>query len=337
MIKKNHTINAYFVSAALFGAKRKGYDIDSLMFEAGIDPVTVSAAGSRVSPDSMTELIRSIWSVLDDEFMGFTHSQCKQGVFAIMSKQAVACNTLREVLVCGAHFYQTIRSDIQFSFEENEHEAILSFGLDGAENDPDNFLVEFFLLIWHRFSSWLVGHRVPLKYVSFIYASPDHVSEYSLLFPCHCRFNQSANSIFFDKSAMSLPVKQHEKALSVFLKNSPADLLSKPVFYSTFTTQVMNLIGSDTVEKFPSIEQMAARFYMSSRNLRRRLKGEGTCYQAIKDKLRYEKAISLLRDDDLTISQIARAVGYNEPAAFTRAFKGWNGNCPRYFREHSVI
>lgn len=311
------------------GAKRLNYDTAALLQAAGLPEVS----RERLPPEKATQLIRSVWQVMDDEFMGFTQQRCKQGVFAIMARQAIQCQTLREALIQGSYFYQTVRNDIGLTFSENEDEAVMTFTVKDELLDPDHFIVEFFLLIWHRFSIWLVGQKVPLKYANFKYPSPGHVKEYSLLLPCHCRFNQDENSIVFERNALSLPIKQKERELREFLKNSPADLLSKPMFHSTFTTQVMNYIGESRIESMPLIEQVASYFNMSSRNLRRRLKEENSSYQAIKDTLRKNHAIKLLNNKDLAINQVAREVGFNEPAGFTRAFKQWTGQTPKHYRD----
>lgn len=314
------------------GAQRLDYDTAALLRAADL----TEDSCERLLPEKATQLIQSVWQVMNDEFMGFTQQRCKQGVFAIMARQAIQCQTLREALIQGAHFYQTIRNDISLVFEENDEGAVLRFGVEDPELDPDNFLTEFFLLVWHRFSIWLVGQKVPLKYAHFNYPSPEHVKEYSLLLPCHCRFNKSENSIVFESSALSLPIKQKERELKEFLKKSPADLLSKPMFHSTFTTQVMNFIGESTSEAMPRIEEVASYFNMSSRNLRRRLKEESSSYQAIKDTLRKNQSMKLLNNKTLAINQIAREVGFNEPAGFTRAFKQWTGQTPKQYRDDGI-
>jgi len=335
MHRKTQTISPYYQNVIIRGAKRLNYNTEELLQAAGLPEVSTE----RQPPEKATNLIRSVWQVMDDEFMGFTQQRCKQGVFAIMARQAIQCQTLREALIQGTHFYQTIRNDISLSFIEGsesdsgtDSEAVLTLQLKDESLDPDHFLIEFFLLIWHRFSIWLVGQKVPLKYANFKYPAPDHVKEYSLLLPCHCRFNKNENSIVFDRSALSLPIKQKERELKQFLKNSPADLLSKPMFHSTFTTQVMNYMGERDADSMPLIEQVASYFNMSSRNLRRRLKEEGSSYQTIKDTLRQNHAMKLLNNNELAINQIAREVGFNEPAGFTRAFKQWTGQSPKQYR-----
>lgn len=333
MYRKTQTISPYYQNVIIRGAKRLHYDTQVLLQAAGLPEVSTE----RQSPETATQLIRSVWQVMDDEFMGFTQQRCKQGVFAIMARQAIQCQTLREALQQGTYFYHTIRNDIGLSFIETDGEAILTLQLKDESLDPDHFLIEFFLLIWHRFSIWLVGQKVPLKYANFKYPAPEHVKEYSLLLPCHCRFNQNDNSIVFERSALSLPIKQKERELKRFLKNAPADLLSKPMFHSTFTTQVMNYMGEGSlenkIENIPVIDHVASYFNMSSRNLRRRLKEEGSSYQSIKDTLRKNYAMKLLNNKELAINQISREVGFNEPAGFTRAFKQWTGQTPKHYRD----
>jgi AraC-like DNA-binding protein len=62
------------------------------------------------------------------------------------------------------------------------------------------------------------------------------------------------------------------------------------------------------------------------------LKQEGVTYQAIKDGLRRDLAISRLADTSETIAEIADALGFAEPSAFRRAFRKWTGVRPADYR-----
>ncbi len=48
-------------------------------------------------------------------------------------------------------------------------------------SDPDHFLAESLLVIWHRLASWLIGQRIRLEEATFSYPAPDHQAEYDLL------------------------------------------------------------------------------------------------------------------------------------------------------------
>ena len=56
--------------------------------------------------------------------------------------------------------------------------------------DPDHFLSESLLVIWHRFGSWLIGQRIRLEQATFSYPRPEHGAEYDLLFSCPLEFSR---------------------------------------------------------------------------------------------------------------------------------------------------
>ncbi|MDJ0945822.1 MAG: helix-turn-helix transcriptional regulator [Kiloniellales bacterium] len=72
---------------------------------------------------------------------------------------------------------------------------------------------------------------------------------------------------------------------------------------------------------------------LNARTLQRRLSHASTSYSRIVDELRFEKACCLLEGGDRSIAEIARALGYSDPAHFTRAFRRWAGMTPREYRQ----
>ena len=76
-------------------------------------------------------------------------------------------------------------------------------------------------------------------------------------------------------------------------------------------------------------EQVAHRLGLSRRTLARRLASEALTFEGILSALRADLAKHYLRDEALSISQVAWLVGYEEVSAFTHAFKRWTGKTPR--------
>jgi AraC-like DNA-binding protein len=64
------------------------------------------------------------------------------------------------------------------------------------------------------------------------------------------------------------------------------------------------------------------------RTLARRLAAEGTTFSELLADLRRRLAVEYLKDEDLSVSQVAWLVGYREIAAFSHAFKRWTGRTP---------
>jgi AraC-like DNA-binding protein len=83
----------------------------------------------------------------------------------------------------------------------------------------------------------------------------------------------------------------------------------------------------------PGLAEVAAAQHVSPRTLIRRLKRGGTSFQRILDDVRQSLARDHLLHSDLSVSQIAWRLGYQDPSNFGRAFRRWHGVSPRAYRE----
>ena len=83
---------------------------------------------------------------------------------------------------------------------------------------------------------------------------------------------------------------------------------------------------------YADLERVAARLFMSGRTLKRKLQERGTTFRALLDDARFRQALHLLENPDLDIQQVAAALGYRDPACFTRAFRRWSGRTPSQAR-----
>lgn len=81
-------------------------------------------------------------------------------------------------------------------------------------------------------------------------------------------------------------------------------------------------------EDYPRIEWVAAKLGTTRRSLQRRLATHGTTFHRLADEMLLRRAEKLLRDGSSSITEIALALGYHDPAHFTRAFRRWTGTTP---------
>ena len=78
--------------------------------------------------------------------------------------------------------------------------------------------------------------------------------------------------------------------------------------------------------------EVARQLGMSRRTLTRALSGEGTSFSEVLEQLRGALARRYLRERELSVSQIAWLLGYQEISSFTHACKRWTGMTPRGLR-----
>ena len=82
----------------------------------------------------------------------------------------------------------------------------------------------------------------------------------------------------------------------------------------------------------PTMDAVARSLAVSTRTLQRRLRDEGTTYQAVLGETREALARHYLTSSQMPTAEISFLLGYEEPNSFYRAFRGWTGETPHAVR-----
>ena len=327
------TICQHHVISCMHGLREKNLSQQPALERAGINPAVLNKHSQRVHTDQVARLFKTVQETLNDEFMGFTHNNCKVGLFATMAELVSHCSTLGELLDKAVNFYNLVSNDIPMHLSQTDGNAVLSFTMDQPQLDPEHFMAEFWLVIWHRFPSWYIGEPIRLQETHFTFKSPTHRSELQIMFPGQLQFKRSANRLIFDAQYLDKPLVRSDQELAAFVQNAPADVMTIPGSDSTLEAQIERIIGQRHPDRlvFAPIHELAKELGISSQTLHRRLKESATSYQKIKDNLRREVAINKLLNERLSVEQVADIVGFSESRSFTRAFKHWTGLTPREY------
>jgi AraC-like DNA-binding protein len=105
----------------------------------------------------------------------------------------------------------------------------------------------------------------------------------------------------------------------------------------TMRALVADVVELRLLDGLVDIGGAAARLRVHQRTMQRMLAAEGTTYWALVDTARRNRACRMLRETRDRITDIAMALGYGEPAHFTRAFRRWVGCSPQEFRAAKVL
>jgi AraC-like DNA-binding protein len=113
------------------------------------------------------------------------------------------------------------------------------------------------------------------------------------------------------------------------------DLVSSTEANQAFGRRVREIVTGLLEGGAPDVREVASAVSTSARTLQRRLRGAGLTYAGLVQQARCEAASQMLLESGRSVSDVARTLGYSDPAHFTRAFHRWTGLAPREFRRRN--
>jgi len=215
------------------------------------------------------------------------------------------------------------------SYGETSTEVVYE---NDTEHDPSHFITDIMMSIALRFFGWMAGRRLPVEAVELPYPLPEGAEDYDLVFGSLVTFDRPAAMIRFSNEMLTLPVVQDEASLEQWLRDSPADLLMLRDYGTTVADQVRRILERGLRGEWPTPDEAASQLSMSTQNMRRLLREEGTSVTKLKEDLLRDAAVTALVRGDETVAQLAERLGFSEPSAFHRAFRRWTGSSPGAYR-----
>jgi AraC-like DNA-binding protein len=330
-----------FAASLLRLVVQQGHDYSQVLAGADLafDPLARDSAAWRaeITAWQYSRLYQQVLRLIQDETFGLqSEAGISPGAFRMMCYCIISCENLGAAIRRAADFYRTL-FDAQAALYANFSEITARVGYrdtGGRSRQRVEALDAYGLSVWHRFFGWLAGRPISLRRVDFVGTPPANLEKYESLFDCPLYFSQPANLMYFDSDYLRLPLVHTEQSLEDFLRTAPYQLLtlSQERYQKSLAIQVKAMFGYDFSAGFPAFEAISAALNMSAPTLRRRLRGEGTTFQQLKDACRRDAACEALRRGDLSVNDVARQLGFSDPSAFHRSFRKWTGMTPGEFR-----
>lgn len=188
-----------------------------------------------------------------------------------------------------------------------------------------------------RHGASLVGPRFAVRSVHFTHrVRPETVAAHERFFGCPTRFGATHTEMIFSIDVLACPLPTSDPSLlAILLRAAEAQLKTHPQDSALLAAQVRRLLlaapASGDQPDAGELEGVAKKLGLGGRSLQRRLKDEGTSFQALRDETRRALADRYF-DQGLSIAEVSFLLGFSEPSAFFRAFKRWTGQTPIAWR-----
>jgi AraC-like DNA-binding protein len=191
------------------------------------------------------------------------------------------------------------------------------------------------LLVWHSLCGWLTGQAIEAREmrVSAPFVSQEYYDGLTAAFHCPIYFDADESSFSFQREVLSHRLVHTVDSLNEFLDNAVYQLIETEREPASTSAAIKSIVTIELPGSMPSFSEIARTLHMSESSLRRRLQRENTSYQALKDEVRCEVAISKLINEDAKVAELADYLGFTEPSSFVRSFKSWTGQTPSSYRD----
>jgi AraC-like DNA-binding protein len=325
---------AHYTGVLIDSAITRGLALNDLCRAAGVTESAVPPRANMVTPETFGRISRTVKERLNDEFCGFTPSRCRAHTLPFVFDTIIREDTLGGALDRAFGLYGLITEDIKFVLTSDDDTATIGLALAQPELDRHNFLTEWWLMIWPRFSCWMIGEEIPVATVDFPHGPRVDADEYAEAFWGPCRFHQPAAQVQFPAKFLRRRIIRTREEVAQLFTRLPIDLVSIPGVHRSWKTLVKIKMKECLVktEALLTIEDLAAEFNMSSQTLRRRLEEEGISFRALKDEVRREVILKWLAEPNIPIGEVSLRAGFAERNGLVRAVRSWVGISPREYR-----
>lgn len=333
------SISVLVLRALLAGAAASGLDANRLATETGIPPASIAPA-LLADPDARVpaRVALGLWEALPrltrrDDFGLWLAELTAAAPLTAASWFILTSSTLGEGLERAVRFQRLLHDQAASELTRTADGLVYSHRVgDGAFRAPRH-AIEFGFAQIVQLLRRASGKPVTPSAVELQHAPPVDTSRHALVFGRELRFNAASDRLYFPREVCELPSLSADPALGELVMAHARALIADLVEDESLAGRVRRALAARLPEALLSIDEVAESLSLSKRTLQRRLRDEGTSFDAIADALRRHLAERYLGEQRFSVQETAFLLGYSDVSAFHRAFSRWTGASPARFRD----
>ena len=252
------------------------------------------------------------------------------------------CESIKDVSRHNAR-YQTLAIDMaKIWFSETPHpdtgetEYTHNYELydHKSAHDPDTYkhMIDIVFGAYGTAFRWLSwASAKELQAVCFQYAEPKDTEIYQTVFNCPVYFNQPHNMMKFDEDAALATISTFDPVKRAQLVARLDGVLDSAVAAESFFDALSKTLRQKMSQGRITRTLVADALGMSDSKFADALKTAGISYKSVLDRER-KHMIQELMATEATLTEIAQSLGYNDQAAFNKAFQRLFGMSPSAYR-----
>jgi AraC-like DNA-binding protein len=307
-------------------AALRGGDLAAFWGATDLTPELVADADARLSPSQFCVAWAELARLTGDPTIALRIAAATPaGAFGVVEYVCRSAPTLGDALRQWVRYLNLLDDAVVVALEVEGERACLRVVVESEAPAPASHELCFALVAAHarRLAS------VPVRFdaVDFTHRTPGDPAAWRRWFDAPVRFGAPTTQLVLPRAALAAPLVTADPNLLTILTRAAEELRREPPRDPSLSAQVTRVLRDVLRSDDANIDHVSRRLGLTPRSVQRRLKDEGTSFQALRESVRRELAGRYL-DEDLSIAEISFLLGFSEPSAFFRAFKRWTGLTP---------
>jgi AraC-like DNA-binding protein len=314
-------------------AKARGIDMHALLLRASLTLQQINEPSLRLRVRDQIRFLNLVAGALRDDWLGFHIAQPHDlREFGFIYYVSASSETLGNALHKLARYSEIANEGLSLTYRETRNVGV-TFHYVGVSRHLDRHQIEFFMVFLVRLCRQLTGIQLVPTRVKIAHHRGGQYPELAKFFGGNVQFGAAVDEILFAPAIKNLRVVTADNYLNKLLITYCEEALAqRPSRRSSFQASVENAIVPLLPHGDANFQAIARQLALSPRTLARRLSVEGLNFSDVLQGLKVDLAWRYLADKDLSISQVAWLLGYQEVSSLTHAFKRWTGKSPREAR-----
>ena len=338
MTRSRMSVSRPYAMAQVDILDRLGFSKETAFDILGFSDISAVTSVQRLSSTLLNDVFVEAAKSLNDPYIALrVGNGFRIANFGTTGKIYSFCQDLNEVLKLNAR-YQPIAIDIAKISTIIEPDAsgknryFLDYSLYCDDLSKTSHLLKLVFGAYGTAFRWLTWSSAKeLKAVYLSVPAPDDSSFYKSVFQCPVHFNQPYNRIEFEESCMREPLSTHDPVRKAQYIATLESLIESDQAHKAFIESLEHTIRQGLSVGRYNFPAISDAMKMSEAKLRQDMKAYGIQYRDFLEEIRkmmfHEKFSA-----GLSFTKIALELGYNDQAAFSKAFKRWYNISPTEYK-----
>ena len=313
-----------------------GVDMELALAEAGLSWERLATEEQMLDFSAVQLLAQAAVEASGRPWLGIELGQMAHiSAHGALGSAVVASRDLRQALATVARF-SSLRNDLlRFELDEQQMGAVLRVHECADLGAARGFVLDTVFGTALRLMETVVGHRLRGLLVELPGAAPAWREQYQRCVDGALTFGAPMLAFHLDPLMLDLPcITSNPRAFEAAREDCERELLKTAGGIGPWSQRLrLLLLQRRPPAAYPTALALAADCHVSVRTLIRRLRAEGSSYQALLDGVRQEQALWLLRHTQHSVEEIAAQLGFEDTSNFSRTVRRWFGQTPSSLRE----